>query len=73
MIKFVNLQLLKFWCWVLGIILFVILVFLYMGVFNVCFVENFNDKLLFVFISFIVVIDCFVFILSKCIGEYVFW
>jgi len=73
MTKLVNLQPSKPWRWALGIIPFVILVFLYMGASNARLAENPNDKLLPAFTSFTAAIDRLAFTPSKRTGEYVFW
>lgn len=70
--KLINCQVGLVGCWVFGLLFFVILVVLYLVVFDVCLDVNFNDKLLFLLSSFFDVIECMVFEFSKCSGEYIF-
>ena len=73
MARLINQKPSKAWRFGLGILPFILLLFLYMGASNARLSENPNDKLLPAFSSFTAAIDRLAFEPSKRTGEYVFW
>lgn len=73
MTRLINQTPSKAWRWGLGILPFILLVFLYMGASSARLAENPNDKLLPAFSSFTAAIDRLAFEPSKRTGEFVFW